>query len=58
MTLQDRIEILQELLDNQKVLTKTYKDHCETLQKQVNEAIELINKSQQIIDFYQNNVRI
>jgi hypothetical protein len=54
MTLQDRIEILQELLDNQKVLTKTYKDHCETLQKQVDEALDLINRSQQIIDFYQN----
>ena len=54
MTLQDRIEILQELFDNQKVLTKTYKDHCETLQKQVDEALDLINRSQKIIDFYQN----
>ena len=49
-----QINVLEDMLTTQKVLTKTYKDHCQTLQKQVDEALDLINRSQKIIDFYQN----
>ena len=51
---QEQINVLEDMLTTQKVLTKTYKDHCQTLQKQVDEALDLINRSQKIIDFYQN----
>jgi hypothetical protein len=51
---QEQINVLEDMLTTQKVLTKTYKDHCETLQQQVDEALDLISRSQQIIDFYQN----
>jgi hypothetical protein len=51
---QEQINVLEDMLTTQKVLTKTYKEHCETLQKQVDEALDLISRSQQIIDFYQN----
>jgi hypothetical protein len=53
---QEQINMLEEMLTTQKVLTQTYKDHCETLQKQVDEALDLISRSQQIIYFYQNNL--
>jgi hypothetical protein len=49
-----QINVLEDMLTTQKVLTKTYKEHCQTLQKQVDEALDLINRSQKIIDFYQN----
>ena len=51
---QEQINVLEDMLTTQKVLTKTYKEHCETLQKQVDEALDLISRSQKIIDFYQN----
>lgn len=51
---QEQIDILKELLVNQKVLTETYKEHCQTLQKQVDEALDLVSRSQKIIEFYQN----
>jgi len=55
---QEQINVLEDMLQTQKVLTETYKDHCEVLQNQVDEALDLISRSQRIIDFYQNNVRI
>ena len=51
---QEQIDVLEDMLQTQKVLTKTYKEHCQTLQKQVDEALGLISKSQKIIEFYQN----
>ena len=53
---QEQINMLEEMLTTQKVLTQTYKDHCEVLQQQVDEALDLISRSQQIIYFYQNNL--
>jgi hypothetical protein len=53
---QEQINMLEEMLSTQKVLTQTYKDHCEVLQHQVDEALDLISRSQQIIYFYQNNL--
>ena len=51
-----QINMLEDMLQTQKVLTQTYKEHCEVLQHQVDEALDLISRSQQIIDFYQNNL--
>jgi hypothetical protein len=52
-TQSEQIDMLKDMLYNQKEMTQVYKDHCKVLQQQVDEALELINRSQDIIKQYQ-----
>ena len=52
-TQSEQIDMLKDMLYNQKEMTQVYKDHCKALQQQVDEALELISRSQAIVKQYQ-----